>query len=137
MPLNLIKLTPLLQVYDMPTALAFYRDRLGFEVIATSPEVETPEGQFSHWVWLRSGAAEIMLNTAYDAGERPREQDVERVLAHGDTCLFFACPNLDEVYAELQRGGVDCKPPVIASYGVRRFSVRDPDHFELVFQEAE
>ena len=30
---------PLLQVYDMPTALKFYRDVLGFEVVGTSPEL--------------------------------------------------------------------------------------------------
>lgn len=28
---------PLLQVYDMPTSVRFYRDTLGFEVVATSP----------------------------------------------------------------------------------------------------
>jgi glyoxylase I family protein len=33
-------LVPLLQVYDMPTALAFYRDLLGFELVDRSPEIE-------------------------------------------------------------------------------------------------
>jgi glyoxylase I family protein len=56
-------LTPLIGVFDMPKALAFYRDLLGFEVVSASPEVDTSEGQFSHWMWLRFGAAEIMLNT--------------------------------------------------------------------------
>ncbi len=64
-------MTPLLQVFDMPEALAFYGDRLGFSVVDRSPEVETPEGRFSHWVWLRLGPCDLMLNTAYDAGERP------------------------------------------------------------------
>ena len=27
------RMAPLLQVFDMPTALAFYRDALGFEVV--------------------------------------------------------------------------------------------------------
>src|SRR5260370_22518561 len=38
-------LTPLLDVLDMPSALAFYRDVLGFAVVSASPEVETSEGR--------------------------------------------------------------------------------------------
>jgi glyoxylase I family protein len=48
-------LTPLIGVFDMPRALAFYRDALGFAVVSASPEVETAEGRFSHWMWLRFG----------------------------------------------------------------------------------
>jgi len=39
-------LTPLIDVFDMTRALAFYRDVLGFAVVAASPEVETAEGRF-------------------------------------------------------------------------------------------
>jgi glyoxylase I family protein len=48
-------LTPLIGVFDMPRAVAFYRDALGFAVVSASPEVETAEGRFSHWMWLRFG----------------------------------------------------------------------------------
>ena len=71
-------LTPLIGVFDMPTALAFYRDVLGFAVVSASPEVETAEGRFSHWMWLRFGQAEIMLNTQYDSNERPAQPPVDR-----------------------------------------------------------
>ena len=37
MAINVRGLTPLLQVYDMPTSMRFYRDVLGFEVVHTSP----------------------------------------------------------------------------------------------------
>ena len=37
-------LTPLIGVFDMPRALAFYRDVLGFAVVSASPEVETAGG---------------------------------------------------------------------------------------------
>ena len=30
------RITPLLQVFDMPTALAFYQDALGFEVVSSN-----------------------------------------------------------------------------------------------------
>jgi hypothetical protein len=48
---------PLVQVYDMPTSVKFYRDKLGFEVVTTSP-VLGPD-RF-HWALLRRGSAEIM-----------------------------------------------------------------------------
>jgi len=51
--------TALLGVFDMPKALAFYKDILGFTVASAAPEVETAEGRFSHWIWLRSGEAEM------------------------------------------------------------------------------
>lgn len=136
MPSKLIGLTPLLGVFDMATSLAFYRDRLGFEVVSASPVVETPEGRFSHWMWLRLGGVELMLNTAYDSGERPSERDAPRIAGHVDTCLFIGCSDLDGVYAEYTRAGLAIEPPVMAGYGLRRFSLRDPDNFELVFQET-
>ena len=54
-------MAPLLQVYDMKAALAFYRDALGFEIVQASDEVVTPEGRFSHWCWLKLGGAHLML----------------------------------------------------------------------------
>jgi hypothetical protein len=56
-------------------------------------------------------------------------------MAHADTSFFIGCVDLDSVYAELKRAGLDIEPPLKAAYGVRRFSLRDPDNFELVFQE--
>ncbi len=134
--MQLTGLTPLIGVFDMPTALAFYRDSLGFEVVSASPQVETPEGRFSHWVWLRRDGAELMLNTAYDAGERPAARDGPREAGHGDTCLYIGCADLDATHADLAARGLAVTPPARAPYGLRRFSLRDPDGFELVFQES-
>jgi len=136
MPSPLTGLTPLIQVFDMAKSLAFYVDKLGFEVVAASPEVDTPEGRFSHWMKLRSGGVDLMLNTAYDSGERPVLPDTDRVSAHADTSLFIGCSALDDVYVAFKQAGLDIEPPSRAAYGLRRFSLRDPDNFELVFQEA-
>jgi catechol 2,3-dioxygenase-like lactoylglutathione lyase family enzyme len=104
-------MTPLLHVFDMPVALAFYCDRLGFSVVDHSPEVETPEGRFSHWAWLRLGPCDLMLNTAYDAGERPAERDAARQASHGDTCLYFGCADVDAVRAALVEALPDLGEP--------------------------
>jgi catechol 2,3-dioxygenase-like lactoylglutathione lyase family enzyme len=73
-------LCPLIQVFDMPTSLRFYRDVLGFAEVEKSGK-----GDDVHWAWLRHGQAEVMLNTAYDHGERPPALDPARIATHADT----------------------------------------------------
>jgi uncharacterized glyoxalase superfamily protein PhnB len=135
MPFEPAGLTPLLGVFDMPRALAFYRDILGFEVVASSPEVDTPEGHFSHWMWLRLGGVDVMLNTIYDSGERPVHESRERADAHSDTSLYIACRDIEETYTHLTDRGLKADPPVRAPYGLKLFSTKDPDGYTIVFQE--
>src|SRR6476661_6500382 len=81
----------LLQVFDMPTAVRFYRDVLGFEIIHTTPR----EGDQFDWGLLRLNDTQLMLNTAYEHDGRPAEPDPERIEAHRDTCLYFSCPDVE------------------------------------------
>ncbi len=125
-------LTPLVQVYDMPTSLRFYRDLLGFEIMSTSPVLG--KDRF-HWALLRLGKAELMLNTAYEFDtERPVPADRARVAAHGDTVLYFGCPDVDAAYEELREKGVAVHLPKVAPYGMKQMPLRDPDGYELCFQ---
>ena len=73
----------LLQVFDMPASIRFYRDVLGFEVAQASEG----EGDRFDWCLLRLGESELMLNTAYEGDRRPAAPDAKRVAAHRDTCL--------------------------------------------------
>jgi glyoxylase I family protein len=123
---------PLLQVYDMPTAVKFYRDVLGFEVVGTSPEMGADK---YHWVWLRLGGAEVMLNTAYENdSERPVPADRARVTAHEDTTLYLGCPDVDGAYEVLVGKGLAVKPPHVAPYGMKQMYLKDPDGYGLCFQ---
>ena len=132
MPVDVRGVAPLIQVYDMPTSVHFYRDMMGFEVVATSP-VLGPD-RF-HWAMLRLGGAELMLNTAYEFDdERPPLPDAARVAAHDDTGLFFGCPDVDAAYQELRRKGVAVKEPVAAPYGMKQMYLHDPDGYCLCFQ---
>ena len=117
----------------MPRSLAFYRDLLGFEVVASAPP--DAAGDDFGWAWLRHGDdTEIMLNTAFDPDDvRPREDGARRV-AHGDTALFIGTPDVDAVHAYLRERGVDVKPPNVTHYGMKQLSVTDPDGFGLCFQ---
>jgi glyoxylase I family protein len=132
MALEIRGLSPLLQVYDMPTSVKFYRDRLGFEVVSTSPALG--EDSF-HWCLLRLGDAELMLNTAYEFDdERPAQPDRSRTLSHGDTGLFFACPDVEAAYKQFREKGVEAGKPTVAPYGMKQMYVLDPDGYGLCFQ---
>lgn len=132
MAIRVLGLTPLLQVYDMPTSIRFYRDVLGFEVIDTSSQLG--EDSF-HWVLLRLGDAELMLNTAYEFDhERPPAPDRARSAAHDDTALFFGCPDVDAAYEHLRAKGVAVKPPTTAPYGMKQLPLHDPDGYAICFQ---
>jgi glyoxylase I family protein len=122
-------IAPLLQVFDMPTSIRFYRDMLGFEVWATSEP-----GDDCGWAGLRLNGAEVMLNTAYDRGERPPAPDPARIAMHDDTCLFFGCKDLDAAYQHLSAHGVDLKEPKVAPYGMRQLWFKDPDGYGICFQ---
>jgi hypothetical protein len=59
---------------------------VSFEVVTTSEP-----GDHFDWALLRFRAAELMLNTAYEAHSRPPT----RIAAHRDTALCLGCPDLD------------------------------------------
>ena len=121
---------PLLQVFDMPASVRFYRDVLGFEIIATSPR---EDDQFD-WGLMRLNNAHVMLNTAYEQDSRPLGPEPPRTSAHGDTCLYFRCPDVDAAYQHLLAQGIEVQAPKVAPYGMKQLYVSDPDGYGLCFQ---
>jgi catechol 2,3-dioxygenase-like lactoylglutathione lyase family enzyme len=126
-------LTPYIEVFDMVASVAFYRDTLGFDVVFASPEVETLEGRFSHFVRLGRGHAEIMLNTAYDSNERPSGRSEPRWAGCRHIQFYIDCEDLAALHAELSGRGCDTAPPTPTGYGYLAFSVADPDGYRLIF----
>jgi glyoxylase I family protein len=134
MGIELRGLCPLLQVFDMPTAVKFYCEILGFEIKGHSPALSDQAGDF-HFVWLDRKGTGLMLNTAYDEGERPAAPDPARVAAHGDTCIYFGWEDLDGLYADLcARGVKTAREPKVAPYGMKQLYLTDPDGYGLCFQ---
>ena len=129
MPLTIHGLTPLLQVYDMPKAVAFYCGVLGFSIVSKS----SPGDDF-YWAMLKLGGATLMLNTAYEPDHRPPVAEPSRIAGHADTTLTFGCGNVDDVHAHLRVSGWEAQEPVNTHYGMRQVYTKDPDGFELCFQ---
>jgi catechol 2,3-dioxygenase-like lactoylglutathione lyase family enzyme len=129
MPLEVSGVVTLLQVFDMPRSLHFYRDLLGFTVLQKSRP-----GDRCDWAWLRLGRAELMLNTAYEEETRPPAPDPKRQAAHDDTCLFFGCPDVDAAHEYLQGRGITATAPKTAPYGMRQLWLHDPDGYGICLQ---
>jgi glyoxylase I family protein len=126
-------LAPLLQVFDMPVAIRFYRDVLGFVVTMRSPALsENPD--HVNWCLLELHGTQLMLNTAYDPEDQPSSPDGARWAAHQDTCVYFGCPDVDAAYAFLRSRGMQIDPPKIAPYGMKQLCLTDPDGYGLCFQ---
>ena len=123
-------MAPLVQVFDMPTSIAFYRDVLGFQVVGTDGK-PVPDND---WVLLELDGVQVMLNTAYEAEYRPSAPDEARVASHRDLCLYFSAEDVEGVYTYLRQKGIELRPPKVAPYGMKQLYLSDPDGYELCFQ---
>jgi uncharacterized glyoxalase superfamily protein PhnB len=75
-----------------------------------------------------------MLNTAYEEDDRPAVPDPARIEAHGDTILYFGCPDVDAAYRDLKARGIDVDEPQVAPYGMKQLYLSDPDGYALCFE---
>jgi len=133
MALEIQGVAPLFQVFDMPTAIRFYRDKLGFEVVSSSPRL-SDQVEDVNWAMLQLNGTTVMLNTAYEPEYRPQAPDPARIAVHTDVCLYFGCPDVDKAYRELRAQGLDIEEPKVAPYGMKQLYLTDPDGFQLCFQ---
>jgi glyoxylase I family protein len=132
---SLTGVTPYFEVFDMTALVAFYRDVLGFHVVFSTPEVETAEGRFSHFVRL-GGGIDLMLNTAYDSNERRPARIDARWAGCRHTHLYIDCDDVAALYAEMTSRGLKAQAPAETGYGYLAFHANDPDGHRLVCHQA-
>jgi uncharacterized glyoxalase superfamily protein PhnB len=133
MSISIDSATPLFAVYDVPTAVAFYRDLLGFEVVSSSVPFTDAKDDFG-WALIRLNGVDLMLNNAYEDNIRPPAPIPSRIAAHADTILYFACPDVDAAYEDLVARGVAVQPPAVSYYNMKQLYLTDPDGYVLCFQ---
>ena len=104
---------------DLERTKNFYCDVLGFEIHQNAPWFDEPY-RHCNWVWLKRGPAQLMLNTAYEADERPASRDPAQTRAHGDTGFYLGCPDIDDAYQQLKAAGIAAKAAARARRPPRR-----------------
>lgn len=120
-------IAPLFIVRDVPAALAFYRDRLGFEVTFQGPE---PDDIFFGIV-ERGGAMIMMKEIGVDPAPN-YTRDIGQGIARWDAYLHV--PDPDALAAELASRDVKFFAPLQDnSDNLRGFEVQDADGYVLYF----
>lgn len=120
-------IAPFFIVRDVPAALAFYRDRLGFKITFEGPE---PNDIFFGIV--RRGGAMILFK---EVGVEPvpnYTRDVKKGIAWWDAYLDIADP--DALAAEFASRAVEFFQPLSDTEdGLRGFAIKDADGYVLFF----
>jgi catechol 2,3-dioxygenase-like lactoylglutathione lyase family enzyme len=120
-------IAPLFVVKDVPAALAFYRDRLGFAVTFQGPS----EDDIFFGIVERGGAM-IMMKAIGVEPVPNYTRDVKQGIAPWDAYLHV--PDPDALAAEFTARGVALwRPLADNSDDLRGFEVQDADGYVLYF----
>jgi len=120
-------IAPFFIVKNVPAALAFYRDRLGFDITFQGPS----EDDIFFGI-VQRGAAMIILK---DIGVDPvpnYTRDIKNGIARWDA--YVDVPDPDALAAEFSSRGVEFFQPLgEGEDGLRGFEVKDADGYMLFF----
>ena len=119
---NFLQVTPFLHVPDIEAAIAFFVDRLGFEL----------KYRISNYAYVHRETVGIRM-LELDRGEAPSNR---RRFAH-----YVDVRDVDGLHAELKPKLADLPPkdvhgPVDQEYGQREFMIVAPDGDLIVFGQA-
>jgi catechol 2,3-dioxygenase-like lactoylglutathione lyase family enzyme len=124
-------IAPFFIVRHVPTALAFYRDRLGFEIAFQGPE---PDDIFFGIV-QRGGATIILKAIGVDPVPN-YTRDIKQGIARWDA--FLHVPDPDALAAEFASRNVEFFLPLSdGDDGLRGFEIKDADGYLLFFGYAQ
>lgn len=127
MPAEISGISPFFIVNDVPASLAFYRDRLGFEVTFEGPE---PSDIFFGIV--RRGGAQILMKAIGVEPVPNYTRDVKQGIARWDA--FVSVPDPDALAAEYASRNVEFFAPLQDTHdGLRGFEIKDADDYLLFF----
>ena len=120
-------IAPFFIVKDVPVALSFYRDRLGFDVTFQGPRDDD-----IFFGIVQRGAAMIMLK---EIGVDPipnYTRDIKKGIARWDA--YIHVPDPDALAAEFQLQNVEFVQPLSNNDdGLRGFEIKDADGYMLYF----
>ena len=120
-------IAPFFLVKDVPATLAFYRDRLGFDIMFQGPE---PDDIFFGIV--QRSAAMIMFKAIGVEPVPNHTRDVKQGIARWDAYLYV--PDPDALAAEFSSRNVEFFAPLRNnSDNLRGFEIKDVDGYVLYF----
>ena len=125
-------IAPFFIVKNVPTALSFYRDRLGFDITFQGPS----DDDIFFGIVQRGGATIILKAIGVDPVPN-YTRDIKKGIARWDA--FLHVPDPDALAAEFASRNVEFFTPLKDDYaddGLRGFEVKDADGYLLFFGHA-
>ena len=125
--MRLKKLIPMLNVGDIRNSISFYSKAFGFEVVSDLEAV-------TEWRWatIRSGDTELMLSESEGSpnlkqGINPHE------FTDWPNIFYFYPDDVEKLHNHLIENGFTPSNLEITFYGMKEFSIQDPDGHILSF----
>jgi len=126
-PVEIAAISPFFIVRHVPASLAFYRDRLGFEITFQGP---APDDIFFGIV--RRGGARILLKAVGVEPQPNPTRHIKQGIARWDA--FVDVPDPDALAAEFASRHVAFVEPLQdTDDGLRGFALKDADGYVLFF----
>ena len=113
---------PILGSRNMRRAIAFYTQKLGFQLAFGVSGTEEADTEHPNYIGYRRDGAELHMQFQYE-----HEMGITR--------LRFLVEDPDTLYAEYRERGVECSPSGVQdkAWGTREFALYDPDGNSLTF----
>ena len=129
--MSMLSLVPALMVEDVPRAVAFYRDVLGFALVEERSAGAASAGPPTY-VRVRSGGASLAFATrGHLAAFAPRLANLK---LGGTLVLELGCDDLDALCERIGERAPLLKAPHATAKG-RQCAIQDPDGYVLTFTE--
>ena len=125
--MKLKHLVPMLNVSNIDDSLDFYQQACGFEVVSDPAAVRD-----WRWASIRSGYTELMLSESGQAAVETKISD-PHVDSNWPAIFYFYPDDVVGLYAYVIAQGFKPTPLVVTTYGMREFSLIDPDGHVLSF----
>ena len=127
--MTLNNLIPMLNVSNIEASLKLYKRALNFDVVSPMEMV-----QEWRWTTIRSGDTKLMLSESNC--DINLKKDIN---PHADTswpCIYYFYPDdVAALHTYLTQHGFQPTPLEVTDYGMREFSLQDPDGHMLSFGE--
>lgn len=125
--MKLKNMIPMLNISDIDASLCFYKTALGFEVVSDPAAV-------AEWRWatIRSGQTELMLSETGHPLNLQQPIDPQQSTSW-PTIFYFYPDDVDALHQHLLTLGLHPTELINTHYGMREFSLQDPDGHMLSF----
>ena len=121
-------ITPNLLVRDVKKSTEFYRDVLGFTMGETVPDKEP-----FVFVWMKRDDVSVFLNDINAAAHD--YPDAAKLPPGGTAAMYFVVAGVDAYHAVVAPKAKVVMPLTTQFYGMREFSVTDPEGHLITFAE--